>query len=145
MRIYMLVLTIIVVFSASEVFGMGKSDGSKEEVKSSVSEPAPAAAPKPAPIATPKAAPVRTPRAARVAPPKAVGVASPAPKTVLVTVNGIVIRQSDVNKEVAPQKSRMAAGGRPIPDSMVKQMEQRVVQMLVEKQIVKDKIASEGI
>ncbi len=136
MRIYMLVLAIIVTFSASEVFGMGKSDGSKDDVKSSVSKLAPA---------TPKAAPVTTPKAVRVTSPKAVGVSSPAPDTVLVTVNGIVIRQSDVDKEVAPQKIRMAASGRPVPGTRVKQMEQRVVQMLVEKQIVKDKIASEGI
>ncbi len=143
MRVYMLVLAIIVTFLSGEVFGQGKSDGSKDDVKSSVSKPAPAA-PKAAP-AVPKAAPVTTPKAVRVAPPKAAVVPSPAPETILVTVNGIAIRQRDVNKEVAPQKSRMAASGRLVPDSMVKQMEQRVVQMLVEKQIVKDKIASEGI
>jgi peptidyl-prolyl cis-trans isomerase C len=125
----MLVFAIIVTFLGGEVFGMGKSDGSKEEVESSVSKPAP----------------VATPKAVRVEAPKAVAVSKPSDNKVLVTVNGITIKQSDVDKEIAPQKALMAARGNPVPDARVKQIEQRVVQMLVEKQIVKDKIASEGI
>lgn len=128
----MLVLAIIVVFSASEVFGMGKSDGSKDDVKKAVSEPV-------APVVE------AAPKAVKVEAPKAVEVAEPVEDKVLVTVNGVKIMQSDIDEEVIPQKSRMMAAGRPVPDSMVKQMEQRIISMLVEKRAVEDEIAAQGI
>lgn len=64
---------------------------------------------------------------------------------VLVTVNGVDIKRSDVAVLLAPQKEMMAKMGRPVTDSMQQQMEKRMLDMLVDKQIIQDKIASEGV
>ncbi|MBN1456956.1 MAG: peptidylprolyl isomerase [Sedimentisphaerales bacterium] len=130
MRVYLMILAVVMLLSAGEVFGMGKSDGSKEKVESSVSAPA--------------EEPMKTEQ--QVSEAKAEEKTDVvADDKVLVTVNGVDIKQSDVTELLGPQKEMMAKMGRPVTGDMEKQMEKRMLDMLVEKQIIRDKIASEGI
>jgi peptidyl-prolyl cis-trans isomerase C len=130
MRIYLVILAAVLLISTGEVFGMGKSDGSKEEVESSVSAPAE----EPMKIEQ-QVSEIKAEKKADVV----------VDDKVLVTVNGVDIKRSDVAALLAPQKEMMVKMGRPVTAEMQKQMEKRMLEMLVEKQIVQDKIASEGI
>jgi peptidyl-prolyl cis-trans isomerase C len=130
MRIYLMILVVVSLISAGEVFGMGKSDGSKKKVESSVSAPAEE------PIKIEQQVPeIKVEKKADVV----------LDDKVLVTVNGVDIKRSGVAALLAPQKEMMVKMGRPVTAEMQQQMEKRMLEMLVEKQIVQDKIASEGI
>jgi peptidyl-prolyl cis-trans isomerase C len=64
---------------------------------------------------------------------------------VLATVNGTVITQGQVDSELAPYLERMASMGREIPDVQKSQLQKEVLNMMVEKQLLSEKIISEGI
>jgi len=130
MRTYLVILAVVLLIFVGEAFGMGKSDGSKEKVESSV--PAPAEKPAKTEQQVPE---VKEEKKAEVV----------ADDKVLVTVNGVDIKRSEVAALLTPQKEMMAKMGRPVTGDMQQQMEKRVLDMLVDKQIIRDKIASEGI
>jgi len=76
---------------------------------------------------------------------------------VVVTVNEVKIMQSHVderlNKQVEAQMSRMQASGREVPaeqmskmrESMKKRFEQRIISMLIDEQLIEEKLAAKNI
>ena len=84
-------------------------------------------------------------------------VAEPAEDKIVVTVNGVKIMQSQVdeklNKQVEAQMSRMQASGREVPaeqmskmrESMKKRFEQRIISMLIDEQLIAEKLSAKSI
>jgi parvulin-like peptidyl-prolyl isomerase len=84
-------------------------------------------------------------------------VAEPVEDKVVVTVNGVKFMQSQVDekltKQVEAQISRMQASGREVPaeqmakmrESMKKRFEQRIISMLIDEQLIKEKLAAKNI
>jgi len=84
-------------------------------------------------------------------------VAEPVEDKMVVTVNGVKFMQSQVdeklNKQVEAQMSRMQASGQEVPaeqiakmrESMKKRFEQRIISMLINEQLIKEKLAAKNI
>ena len=148
MRIYMMITLWVVIICAGEVMGMGRSDGDKEKVKeplkSQEAAPAPAEKAK-AKIAEPeKPAPVEaTPVGTEPIKPKL------AEDKVLVTVNGVAIMNNDVEGRIKAHIKRIEGGGQKIPanriDSVRVQLQGRIVQELIDKQLIDEKLKSRNI
>lgn len=64
---------------------------------------------------------------------------------VLATVNGTKITQSQVDTQLAPYIERMTSMGRQVNESQKAQLQKDVLNMMVEKQLLNEKIISEGI
>ena len=64
---------------------------------------------------------------------------------VLMTVNGTKITQNQVDKELAPYLERMTSMGRAVSDSQKAQLQKEILNMMTEKQLLAEKIKSEGI
>jgi len=84
-------------------------------------------------------------------------VAEPVEDKMVVTVNGVKFMQSHVdeklNKQVEAQMSKMQASGQAVPaeqmakmrESMKKRFEQRIISMLINEQLIKEKLAAKNI
>ncbi len=84
-------------------------------------------------------------------------VAEPVEDKMVVTVNGVKFMQSQVdeklNKQVEAQMSKMQASGQAVPaeqmakmrESMKKRFEQRIISMLINEQLIKEKLAAKNI
>ena len=84
-------------------------------------------------------------------------VAKPAEDKMVVTVNGIEIMQSQVdeklNSQIEARISRMQAGGKEVPteqmaktrENMKKRFEQRIISMLIDEQLIDEKLAAKSI
>jgi len=64
---------------------------------------------------------------------------------VLVTVNGTAITQSQVDSELAPYLERAASMGREIPEAQKMRLQKERLNIMVEMQLLSEKIKSEGI
>ncbi len=139
MRTYM-VIFVMVLISANCVLGMGKSDGDEEKIKE--------------PLTKPKPAPVKT-EVVEAKPAEAETVKSaPVEDKAAVTVNGIKIMQSEVDREVDKQinsqMSQMQASGRGMPpaaqmNSIKMQMQQGLLQQMIEKLLIDEKLKVENV
>ena len=76
--------------------------------------------------------------------PKQAKVELPAGK-VLVTVNGAMITQSRVDSELEPYLERMTSMGREIPETQKAQLQKERLNIMIEMQLLGEKIKSEGI
>jgi peptidyl-prolyl cis-trans isomerase C len=118
---------VLVLFCAGDVMGMGRSDGDKEKVEE--------------PLLKQEAVPAK---AGEVK-------AKPAPveDKVIVTVNGVKIMQSQVDKQIRTAIEQVQASGRTIPpnamDSMRARMQAGIVQQIIEKQLIDEKLKAENI
>jgi peptidyl-prolyl cis-trans isomerase C len=155
MRTYIMIF-VLVLLCAGNVMGMGKSDGDKEKVKEPLmkQEAAPAKAEevKAKPAKPVKPAPVEAKPAEPVAPgPVKVKTAKaePVEDKVIVTVNGVKIMQSQVDKQIRTALEQVQASGRAIPpnamDSMKARMQAGIVQQIIEKQLIDEKLKAENI
>jgi len=148
MRIYMMITFWAAIICAGEVMGMGRSDGDKEKVKIPVKkqEPAPVAAEKAKEKVAEieKTAPVES---------KSAGTESKKPKVaadkVLVTVDGVGIMENDVEGRIKAHIKRIEGSGRKIPadrmESVKEQLQGRIVQELIDKQLISKKLKTENI
>ena len=148
MRIYIMITLWAAIICAGEVMGMGRSDGDKEKVKVPVKkqEPAPVAAEKAKEKVAEieKTAPVES---------KSAGTESMKPKVaadkVLVTVDGVAIMKSDVEGHIRDYIKRIEGSGRKIPadrmESVKEQLQGRIVQELIDKQLIGKKLKTENI
>jgi len=64
---------------------------------------------------------------------------------VLATVNGTEITQSQIDSVLAPYLERMTSMGREVPDSQKMQIQKEILNGMAEKQLLAEKIESEGI
>jgi peptidyl-prolyl cis-trans isomerase C len=64
---------------------------------------------------------------------------------VLMTVNETAITQSQVDRELTPYLERMTSMGREVPESQKMQLQKEILNMMAEKQLLAEKIESEGI
>jgi len=148
MRIYMMITLWAVIICAGEVMGMSRSDGDKEKVKEPLKkqEPSPVAAEKAKEKVTEpeKPAPVEA-KSAVIDTIKSKGGGD----KVLVTVNGVAIMESDVEGRIRAHIKRIEGGGQKIPanrmDSVKGQLQGRVVQELIDKQLIDEKLKEENI
>jgi len=166
MRTCIMIFVLLLTVCAGDVTGMGKSDGDKEKVKEPLmkQEPAPAKAEeakatpaKPAPVKVKPAEPARpAPVEVKPAKPTAPGPAKVetakvegGEDKVIVTVNGVKIMQSQVDKRVKAQIERMQASGRRLPpdsmDTVKARMQSGIVQQIIEKQLIDEKLKAENI
>ena len=122
----------VLMLSVGEVMGMGRSSGDKEEVKSSLSE---------SEAVDPQA---KLPGESGTKAIK-VPVVKPTADKVIVTVNGVRIMQSEVDKLLKPQLDQMKAMGRQIPMAMMQQARQRVAERLVVEQLLEGKVKAAQI
>ena len=76
--------------------------------------------------------------------PKQAKVELPAGK-VLVAVNGTTITQSRIDSELAPYLERAASMGREIPEAQKAQLQKERLNIMIEMQLLGEKIKSEGI
>lgn len=135
MRINAIIFTLVIMFLAGDVSGMGKSDGGKEKIKNDLSEKQ---------FSPAKAVEVEE-KAVKV-PAKAIKlVDKPDGNKVLVTVNGTAIIQSRVDSELAPYLERMTSMGREIPEAQKTHLQKERLNIMIEKQLLGEKIKSEGI
>ena len=150
MRTYIVIFVLGLAIPVGQIFGMGRSDGDKEKVKEPLmkQEAAPA---KPVPV---KAKPVKpAPVEAKPVQPKLVqpkpAKAEPVEDKVIVTVNGVKIMQSRVDKKIRTAMEQVQASGRAIPpnamDSMKARMQAGIVQQIIEKQLIDEKLKAENI
>ena len=139
MRLFMTVLSIMLLVCAGEVIGMGKSDGSNEEVKESLPEKA--------------ALPLRiekvqekeealTPPGPKTLKPVTI---KPSGDTVLVTVNGVEITQAQADVKMAPHIERMTTAGREVPQGTLQLIQKRTLDSMVEKHLINQAIKNSNI
>lgn len=161
MRLFLTLTAVIFIFSASNVMGLGKSDGSKKKVDEPLAkkEVKPAAKKPAKPVVAPvkPAAKKPTKPVAPVTPPKVVTpkAAEPvvSPDKVVVTVNGIAIKegavQAKLDEAMKMQMSRMAGRGGSIPPDALKGLRDRmrkdVVDGIVLEQLIDEKIKAAKI
>ena len=154
MRVYRVILVVAVLVLAGNAMGMGKSDGTKKEVKSSLSKESAA----PAKVEA-KAAPVcSTDEKKPCCPAAAKAAAKPEVKAVkaevkpvktevkstgdelFVTVNGYKITQSIIDAKIKPQVNaqlkRMKDMGRPVTEEMIAEMKAQMFQRMLEPMII---------
>jgi peptidyl-prolyl cis-trans isomerase C len=117
--------------------GMGKSDGAKKKVEEQMTKP------KPAPVKT---------EAVEAKPTKVETVAVetvPVEDKAAVTVNGIEIMQSEIDRQISEQISKMQASGQPIPPAQMNaikaQMQQPLLQQMIEKLLIDEKLKAGNI
>jgi peptidyl-prolyl cis-trans isomerase C len=145
MRTYMMIMVCVAMVCGGEVMGMGKSDGDKEKIKEPLrkQEAAPVA------VEKTKAGAAEPVKPASVAKKPAGNEATKSEDKVLVTVNGVAIMQNDVNNQVEFHIDRMQGGGQQIPanmmDSVKRRIQARVVQELMDKQLIDEKLKAENI
>ena len=158
MRIYMVIFVLALMISAGDVVGMGKSDSSKEEVESSldkkgttavpIKEDAESSAEK---ESTPPAKAEAKAESAeeKVDTPEAKEASKPVADKVVVTVNGVRIMQSLVDKQIEAELKRMKDSGRNLPANMMKSFrEQRtkaIAQQMIGQQLIAEKLKAENI
>ncbi len=156
MRVYRVILVVAMLVFAGNVMGMGKSDGTKEEVKSSLSKESAAPA-KVEAKACPetctkpccakdakdaKACPktCTKPCCAKGAKDEAKAEVKPTDDELFVTVNGAKITQSKIDEKIKPQMdaqiSRMKSMGRPVTDEVIKNMKERMTQRVLDMMII---------
>lgn len=165
MKYFMLNLTLVLAFLAGQTFGMGKSDGTKEEVKSSIdnksvsapaqekpAETAPAKPEKKA--AEPKVEsvkPVEAKAEVKKAVEKAPAVkavekpAVPAVDKLIVTVNGAKVMQSQVNEKLKPQIDGYVKTGRKLPEAMLSNLRTQTVNNMIRERLLEELIKQAGI
>ena len=163
MRTYIVIFAMVMI-SASCVMGMGKGDGDEEKIKEPLikQEPVPAKAEevevKPAePV---RRIPVEAKPMKSIEPVKSVtGKVQPAggetTKTeptedkVVVTVNGVNIMQSEVDKQIEAQLRQIQASGRQVPpgqmDAIKVRMQQGFVQQIIDQQLIDEKLKAKNI
>jgi len=148
MRNFMLIVMSAVIILAGEVMGMGRSDGSKKEVAEPLKkqEPAPVAREKSAD----KAAEADKPSSAVSKPAGTEPTeAEEAEDKVLVRVNGVAIMDSDVKGRIKAHIKRIEGGGQKVPvhmmDSVKKQLQDRIVQELIDTQLIEDRLKAENV
>jgi hypothetical protein len=164
MRTYIVIFAMVMI-SASCVMGMGKSDGDEEKIK----EPLMKQKPVPAKIEEVEVKPAepvrRAPVEARsVEPVEPVKPAAgkmqpaggettktePAEDKVIVTVNGVKIMQSEVDKQIEVQIRQIQASGRQMPpaqqmNSLKARMQQGFVQQMIDQQLIEGKLKAKNI
>lgn len=169
MKVYRVILVVAILAFAGNAMGMGKSDGTKKEVKSSLSKgtavPAKVDAKKASdgskdvkacPTTTNsghscsanKACSSTTTKAVAKPEVKAVkAVVKTNPDELFVTVNGVKITQAKIDEKIQPQVdaqiNRMKSMGRPATEEMIadmkKQMGQRVLDIMIIEQLMNEK------
>lgn len=156
MRTYIVIFVLALAIPVGQIFGMGRSDGDKEKVKEPLMKqeavPAKAEEVKATPAKPVKPAPVEV-KPAEPAPPAPTKVKTakiePVEDKVIVTVNGVKIMQSQVDKQVRTAIEQVQASGRTLPpnamDSMKARMQSGIVQQIIEKQLIDEKLKAENI
>ena len=163
MRVYRVILVVAMLVFAGNAMGMGKSDGTKKDVKSSISKetavPAKVKAKACGPNCTKPCCAKDAKKDHKHEHPAdakkgccgtcggSKAVAKPGADELFVTVNGIKITQSVIDKKIQPQidaqVKRMAAMGRPADEAMLKgmkeQMTQRTLDMMIIEQLMNEK------
>jgi peptidyl-prolyl cis-trans isomerase C len=163
MRTYIVIFAMVMI-SASCVMGMGKSDGDEEKIKEPLKKqkavPAKAEKVEVKPAEPVRRAPVEARRVEPIEPVKsAAGKMQPAgsetTKTelvedkVIVTVNGVKIMQSKVDRQIEVQIRQIQASGRQVPpgqmDAIKMRMQQGLVQQMIDQQLIGEKLKAKNI
>jgi len=166
MRYFVLNLMLVLVFLSSQTFGMGKSDGTKKELKSSIDKSKSVSAPaqeKPAETAPAKpekkaaepkvesVKPVEAKAEVNKAVEKAPAVkvaekpAVPAVDKLIVTVNGVKIMQSQIDERIKPQVDRYASRGSKPTEAMLSSLRTREVNNMIREKLVEEQIKQAGV
>ena len=163
MRTYIVIFAMVMI-SASCVMGMGKSDGDEEKIKEPLKKQKPVPA-KAEEVEVKPAEPVRRApvEARRVEPVEPVKPAAgkmqpagsettktePAEDKVIVTVNGVEIMQSKVDRQIEVQIRQIQASGRQVPpgqiDAIKARMQQGLVQQMIDQQLIGGKLKAKNI
>ena len=128
MKVYKVILVVAILVLAGNAMGMGKSDGTKKKVKSSLSKES--------------AAPAKV-DAKAAAKPEVKAVKAEVKSTgdeLFVTVNGVKITQSKIDEKIKPQMDaqlkRMKDKGQPATEEMIKSMKEQMFQRMLEPMII---------
>jgi peptidyl-prolyl cis-trans isomerase C len=163
MRTYIVIFAMVMI-SASCVMGMGKSDGDEEKIKEPLIKQKPVSA-KAEKVEVKPAEPVRRapvearhvepvepvkPAAGKMQPAESKTTKTePAEKKVIVTVNGVKIMQSEVDRQIEVQIRQIQASGRQVPpgqmDAIKARMQQGFVQQIIDQQLISEKLKAENI
>lgn len=143
MRLILAVFAVLIVLTASNVMGFGKSDGSKKKVDEPLAKKAIASAPKPAQKPAPKPA-AKVPITL---------ITQPGEDKVVVTINGTAIKESAVqaklDEAMKMQMGRMASRGGKIPPDALKGLRNRmrndVLDGIILEQLIDEKIKAAKI
>jgi peptidyl-prolyl cis-trans isomerase C len=129
--------------------GMGKSDGEEEKIKEPLKKQTPVPV-KAQEVEVKPAEPVRrTPVEVKSAGTELIK-PKPAEDKVVVTVNGVKIMQSKVDRQIQAQIRQIQASGRQMPpaqqmNSIKAQMQQGFVQQMIDQQLIGEKLKAKNI
>lgn len=149
MRSLLIIIGILLVVCAADVFGMGKSDGSKEEVEKSLKKEPVEVEPVPVKV-EPAKKPVET--LAKIEPAKPAE--KPDENKVVLTVNGIPVKSGEVESRVdSTMKKRMGGARAQMPSNlppgalkgMRERMRQGIVERLISETIIDQKVKEKKI
>ncbi len=164
MRTYIVIFAMVMI-SASCVMGMSKSDGDEEKIKEPLMKQKPVPAKieevevKPAepvrraPVEARSVEPVEPAKSAASKTQPAGGETTktePAEDKVIVTVNGVKIMQSEVDRQIEAQIKQIQASGRRMPpaqqmNSIKARMQQGIVQQMIDRQLIGGKLKAKNI